>query len=83
MLLSGRPYHHPNRGPRIVLKIEVEAEEDGRWIAEVIGLPGVLAYGATHEEAIPKAEVLALRVLADRVEHGEHVPEVKAFFAAA
>ena len=66
-----------------MLKIEVEVEEDGRWSAEVIGLPGVLAYGATREEAVSKVEVLALRVLADRVEHGEQVPEVKAFFAAA
>jgi predicted RNase H-like HicB family nuclease len=51
--------------------IEVEQEEDGRWIAEVIGLPGVLVYGLTREEAVAKVQALALRVLADRLEHGE------------
>jgi len=63
--------------------VEVEREEDGRWIAEVIALPGVLAYGASREEALAKAEVLALRVLADRIEHGEEVPEVTSLFEAA
>ena len=53
------------------LHIETELEEDGRWIAEVPQLPGVLAYGATVEEAAAKAEVLALRVLAERLEQGE------------
>jgi predicted RNase H-like HicB family nuclease len=56
------------------LSIETELEEDGRWIAEVPQLPGVLAYGATAEEAAAKAEVLALRVLAERLEHGEGDP---------
>ena len=51
--------------------IECEREEDGRWLAEVPQLPGVLAYGATADEAMAKAEVLALRVLAERLEHGE------------
>jgi predicted RNase H-like HicB family nuclease len=51
--------------------VETEQEEDGRWIAEVIGLPGVLAYGHTPEEAIAKAQALGLRLLADRIEHGE------------
>ncbi len=55
--------------------IEHEREEDGRWFAEVPELPGVLAYGATAEEAIAKAEVLALRVLAERLEHNEVGPE--------
>ena len=53
------------------LHIETEIEEDGRWIAEVPQLPGVMAYGATEDEAAAKAEVLALRVLAERLEHGE------------
>ena len=53
------------------LTIEVEEEEDGRWLAEVPQLPGVLAYGASPDEAMSKAEVLALRVLAERLEHGE------------
>ncbi|MEG3439435.1 type II toxin-antitoxin system HicB family antitoxin [Pannus brasiliensis CCIBt3594] len=53
------------------LTVEIEQEEDGRWIAEMIGLPGVLAYGQTREEAIARVQALALRVLADRLEHGE------------
>jgi len=55
--------------------IQHEREEDGRWIAEVPELPGVLAYGATADEAMAKAEVLALRVLADRLEHKEAKPQ--------
>lgn len=54
--------------------IEHEQESDGRWLAEVPELPGVLAYGATSLEAMSKAEVLALRVIADRLEHGETRP---------
>jgi predicted RNase H-like HicB family nuclease len=55
--------------------IEHEREEDGRWIAEVPELPGVLAYGATREEAMVKAEALALRVLAERLENSETEPQ--------
>jgi predicted RNase H-like HicB family nuclease len=55
--------------------IEHEREEDGRWLAEVPELPGVLAYGATADEAMAKAEVLALRVLAERLEHNEAKPQ--------
>jgi predicted RNase H-like HicB family nuclease len=51
--------------------IELETEEDGRWIADVINLPGVLAYGHTREEAMAKAQALALRVEAEKLEHGE------------
>ena len=51
--------------------IECELEEDGRWLAEVTQLPRMFAYGATSDEAMSKAEVLALRVLAERLEHGE------------
>ncbi|MGH8702799.1 MAG: type II toxin-antitoxin system HicB family antitoxin [Burkholderiales bacterium] len=54
--------------------IECEREEDGRWLAEVPELPGVMAYGNTAEEAQAKAQVLALRVLAERLEHGEARP---------
>lgn len=50
--------------------IETELEEDGRWIAEVIEVPGAMAYGASREEAIQRAESLALRVLAEQFEHG-------------
>ena len=53
------------------MTIEVDREEDGRWIAEVMELPGVLAYGATSDEAVMKVRVLSLRVLVDRLEHGE------------
>ncbi len=55
-------------------RIEIECEADGRWLAEVPALPGVLAYGASHAEALIKATALALRVIADRIEHGEPVP---------
>ncbi|MCX7960119.1 MAG: type II toxin-antitoxin system HicB family antitoxin [Burkholderiales bacterium] len=55
--------------------IEHEREEDGRWIAEVPELPGVLAYGKTREEAMLKAEALALRVLAERLENNETAPQ--------
>jgi predicted RNase H-like HicB family nuclease len=65
-----------------MLSLETEQEEDGRWIAEVRDLPGVLAYGATRSEAVARAESLALRVLADRLDHGEAVPELKGLFAA-
>ena len=51
--------------------LEVEQETDGRWIADVPDLPGVMAYGSTPDEAMRKAEMLALRVLADRLEHSE------------
>jgi predicted RNase H-like HicB family nuclease len=61
--------------------IEVEREDDGRWLTEIPELPGVLAYGQTREEAIARAQVLALRVLADRLEHGESVPAMDDVFA--
>lgn len=65
------------------MQIELEREEDGRWIGEVPALPGVVAYGATKEEARTKAEALAFRVIADRIEHGEPVPpEAHRVFAA-
>lgn len=57
------------------LTLVVEREEDGRWIAEVPELSGVLVYGNTEAEAMARAEVLALRVLADRIEHAEAGPE--------
>ncbi len=58
----------------MLLKLETEREDDGRWIAEVVDLPGVLVYGATREEAVSAAQALALRVIADRIEHGEMAP---------
>jgi len=67
-----------------MLKVESEKEEDGRWIAEIPALPGVLAYGATKADASAKAKALALRVIADRLENGEPLPrEIADFFEAA
>ncbi len=57
------------------LNLEYEREEDGRWLAEVPELPGVLAYGATADEAMARAEVLALRVMAEQIEQGEARPQ--------
>jgi predicted RNase H-like HicB family nuclease len=67
-----------------MLRIEIEQEEDGRWIGEVADLPGVLAYGATEHEARIKTTALALRVIADRLENGDPIPiDPRDFFAAA
>lgn len=65
----------------ITMRIEIEKEEDGRWIAEVNDLPGVMAYGNTRQEAISKVEALALRVIADRIDHGDSIPDLDALFA--
>jgi len=66
------------------LHIEYEQEEDGRWLAEVLEMPGVLAYGQDAVEAIARAQALSLRVLADRLEHGETVSTIATIsFAAA
>ena len=58
------------------MKVEIEREDDGRWIAEIPALPGVMAYGDNRNEALSKAEALALRVMADRLEYGEEIPEL-------
>jgi predicted RNase H-like HicB family nuclease len=64
--------------------VEYEQEEDGRWIAEVVELPGVMVYGDTREEALAKAQALALRVVAERLDHGEMLAEpLNILFAAA
>ena len=65
------------------MKIEIEREEDGHWIAEIPELPGVMVYGDTRNQAISKAQALALRVLADRLEHEEEIPELKEVFAVS
>jgi predicted RNase H-like HicB family nuclease len=68
----------------ITFKIELEQEEDGRWMAEVLELPGVMAYGESQEAAVSKVKALALRVLAERLEHGEAGPQLLSIsFAAA
>lgn len=60
----------------MTFRIEVEKEEDGRWIAEVLELPGALAYGSTPSEAMARAKALALRAVAERLEQGEAGPEL-------
>lgn len=66
-----------------MIRIEISREDDGRWIAEVPDLPGVLVYGTNEADARKKAEALAFRVIADRIEHGEPVPaEARRLFAA-
>ncbi len=63
------------------MRIEIEREVDGRWMAEVIDLAGVMCYAQSREEAISKVEALALRVIADRLENGESIPELDELFA--
>ena len=63
------------------MQIEIEREDDGRWIAEVPDLAGVMAYGKSREEAIAKVQSLALRVIADRLDHGEGIQELDELFA--
>lgn len=58
------------------MMIEIEREDDGRWLAEVPDLAGVMAYGTARDEAVSKVKALALHVLADRLEHGEEIPEL-------
>ena len=60
----------------LTLTIETEQEVDGRWIAEVMEIPGAMVYGLTTEQAIANVQALALRILADRLEHGEAGPEL-------
>ena len=61
--------------------VDLERETDGRWVGEVVELPGVMVYGSSRDEAVAKAKALAFRVLADRLEHGEEVPEIQGVFA--
>jgi predicted RNase H-like HicB family nuclease len=65
------------------LQVEFDRETDGRWIADIPALPGVTVYGKTRKQALTAVEALALRVIADRLEHGEAIPgQVKVSFAA-
>jgi predicted RNase H-like HicB family nuclease len=64
----------PTQAKTFDLKVEFFREEDGRWIADIPALPGVTVYGRTRKQALASAEALALRVIADRLEHGEAVP---------
>lgn len=63
--------------------VEIEREDDGRWLVEIPELAGVMAYGATRDEAVTRAKALAFRVLADRLDHGEEIPEIRGVFALA
>jgi predicted RNase H-like HicB family nuclease len=65
------------------MRIELDREEDGRWLTEIPELPGVMAYGQTREEALARVKALALRVMADRLEHGEAIPELADVFSVA
>lgn len=60
----------------ITFKVEIEQEDDGRWLAEVVELPGVLAYGDSQQTALSRVQALALRVIAERLEHGEAGPDL-------
>jgi predicted RNase H-like HicB family nuclease len=66
-----------------VIRIEVEREEDGRWLAKVPALSAVLAYGRTRDEAVARVETLALRILGERLEHGESTPALDGVFETA
>jgi predicted RNase H-like HicB family nuclease len=74
---------HVIGGEDLMLKVEIEQEEDGRFIAEIPEIPGVMAYGQSREEALARVEALALRALADRLEHGEPTPQLSQIFSAA
>ena len=67
----------------LLMRVEVEQEQDGRWLAEVAGIPGALAYGTSRKEAVSKVEALVLRILADKVEHGEDTPQLDQVFSVA
>ena len=65
------------------MTIETEQEPDGRWLAEVLEISGALAYGATRDQAVAHAKALALRVMAERLEHGEEIPDLAGVFLLA
>ena len=67
----------------MVLKVEIEQETDGRWIAEVPEIPGAMTYGNTRDQALARVKALTLRVIADRLEHGETAPDLPSISFAA
>jgi predicted RNase H-like HicB family nuclease len=67
----------------MTFSVEIEKEKDGRWIAEIPEIPGVMAYGRTRAQAVSRVEALALRVLAERIEHGESSPVIEKVFSVA
>jgi len=71
-------------GKGFTLELKFCREKDGRWLADIPALPGVTAYGRTRKQAMAAAQALALRLIADRLEHGETVPgEIQVSFVAA
>ncbi len=67
----------------MIFRIEIERETDGRWLAEVPDLAGVMTYGASRDEAMSRVQALALRVIAERLEHGEAQAQLQITFQAA
>jgi len=65
------------------MRVEIEKETDGRWIAEVPSIPGAMVYGASRDEALAKVQALVLRALADKIEHGEEAPGISEVFTVA
>lgn len=65
------------------MTIEIDREDDGRWLAEVVEVPGAMAYGESRAEAAARAKAIALRAIADRLDHGEDVPDITSLFAIA
>ena len=65
------------------MAIQIDREDDGRWIAEIMDVPGAMAYGDSRDEAAAHARALALRAIADRLDHGEDVPDIAPLFAIA
>lgn len=82
-VLGFGPFAAPSHNVAVDLKIESDREADGRWIAEIFVLPGCMAYGATEQEAVARVQALALRVIAERLEHGEGDPLLTVSFIAA
>lgn len=71
-MAGGSVYSSPEAWEHLItFKVQTEREDDGRWLAEVVELPGVLAYGDTQQTAVSRVQALALRVIAERLEHGE------------
>jgi predicted RNase H-like HicB family nuclease len=75
IVMSKKKPSQPARSANVKFSIETEREDDGRWIAEITDIPGVLAYGPTEEEAKANAYAIALRVIADQVEESKKFPE--------
>ena len=80
---SGRSGLTQMKRTQMIFTVEYEQEEDGRWLAEVKELPGVMVYGKDPDDAMAHAQALALRVVADRLENGESIPSLMFSFSMA